>query len=168
MRLTSYTDYALRALMHLALNRDRLVTIQDIADTHGIAKNHLTKVVHHLGVLGIVETVRGRSGGLRLAMEPEDINIGAVVRETESDFFVAECFDRERNTCLYSPACVLQGTLGQATKAFLGVLDSVTLSDMVKPEPTPAGERGKGKGKTGGQPQAVPLQFKPRAAARIK
>lgn len=164
MRLTSYTDYALRALMYLALNRERLVTIQDIADTHGIAKNHLTKVVHHLGLLGIVETVRGRSGGLRLAREPEEINIGAVVRETESDFHIAECFNGERDTCIYSASCVLQGTLGQATLAFLSVLDGVTLADMVKPASGRSGPRAK----TNEAVRAVPLQFKPKAAVRAK
>ncbi|MGV3654445.1 MAG: RrF2 family transcriptional regulator [Noviherbaspirillum sp.] len=164
MRLTSYTDYALRALMYLALNRERLVTIQDIADTHGIAKNHLTKVVHQLGLLGIVETVRGRSGGLRLAREPEEINIGAVVRETESDFHIAECFNSERDTCIYSPSCVMRGTLGQATMAFLSVLDGVTLADMVKPAPGQPGSRAKANEAL----RTVPLQFKPKAAARAK
>ncbi|HEX5286939.1 MAG TPA: Rrf2 family transcriptional regulator, partial [Polaromonas sp.] len=101
MRLTTYTDYALRTLMHLAANRDRLVTIQDIADAHGIAKNHLTKVVHQLGLLGVIETVRGRNGGIHLGAEPAQINIGAVVRSTEPDFFMAECFDKNKNECIY-------------------------------------------------------------------
>lgn len=131
MRLTSYTDYALRALMHLARNRDSLITIQDIADRHGIAKNHLSKVIHHMGVLGFVETVRGRNGGLRLAVEPENLRIGALVRETEPDFFIAECFDQEHDTCAYSGNCRLQQSLQQATGAFLAVLDGVTLADVV-------------------------------------
>lgn len=130
MRLTSYTDYALRTLMYLALNRDRLVTIQDIADAHQVAKNHLTKVVHHLGMLGLVETVRGRNGGLRLGMEPDKINVGDVVRSTESDFFIAECFGQENGGCIYSASCALKGVLGRATAAFLSVLDGVTL-DML-------------------------------------
>jgi Rrf2 family protein len=94
MRLTSFTDYSLRTLLYLAANRDRLVTIQDIADLHVISKNHLMKVVYQLGLAGLVETVRGRNGGLRLGKEPKDINIGALVRATETDFFMAECFDR--------------------------------------------------------------------------
>lgn len=130
MRLTSYTDYALRALMYLAANRDRLVTIQDIADMHGIAKNHLTKIVHQLGLLGIVETVRGRHGGLRLKREPADINIGEVVRNTESDFYMAECFDRENNSCMFSSGCALKGVLGAATAAYLEVLDGATLESL--------------------------------------
>lgn len=132
MRLTTYTDYALRTLMYLSANRDRLVTIQDIADLHGIAKNHLTKVVHQLGILGVVETVRGRNGGLRLARDPAQINIGDVVRNTEPDFNMAECFDRNRNACILSPSCALKGVLGSATAAYLAVLDSVTLEHLVK------------------------------------
>lgn len=138
MRLTSYTDYSLRALMYLAMNRDHLVTIGEIAQTHNIAKNHLTKVVHHLGTLGFVETVRGRSGGLRLAREPAEISIGDVVRHTESDFYMASCFDASAPGCLYSAGCELRGALAQATKAFLDVLDSVTLEQMVKRDPRQA------------------------------
>jgi Rrf2 family nitric oxide-sensitive transcriptional repressor len=135
MRLTAYTDYALRTLMYLAANRDRLVTIQDVADAHAIAKNHLTKVVHQLGQLGVIETIRGRSGGLRLRHEPEDINIGDIVRNTESDFYMASCFDASSEDCVYSASCALKSTLGRATNAFLGVLDEVTLDKLVPREP---------------------------------
>jgi Rrf2 family nitric oxide-sensitive transcriptional repressor len=131
MRLTSYTDYALRSLIFLGLNRDRLVTIQDIADLHGISKNHLMKVVHQLGVTGMVDTVRGRNGGLRLGREPADINIGAVVRNTETDFYMAQCFDPDNVGCAYSASCTLKGVLGAATAAYLKVLDGVTLADML-------------------------------------
>jgi Rrf2 family nitric oxide-sensitive transcriptional repressor len=133
MKLTSYTDYALRTLMYLALNRNRLVTIQDIADAHHIAKNHLTKIVHHLGMLGLVQTVRGRNGGLRLGREPSAINLGEVVRSTESDFFIAECFDPDKPGCIYSASCTLKGVLGRASAAFLGVLDDVTLDTLIGP-----------------------------------
>lgn len=137
MRLTSYTDYALRTLMYLAANRDRLVTIQDIADLHGIAKNHLTKVVHQLGLLGLVDTVRGRNGGLMLGREPGAINIGEVVRSTETDFLMAECFDENNQGCAYSAACRLKNVLGEATAAYLRVLDSVTLENLMqKPQST--------------------------------
>ncbi|TCS34053.1 BadM/Rrf2 family transcriptional regulator [Paucimonas lemoignei] len=132
MRLTSYTDYALRTLMYLATHRDELVTIQHIADLHGIAKNHLTKVVHQLGMLGLVETVRGRNGGLKLGREPADINIGEVVRLTETDFYMAECFDENNKGCAYSASCALKGVLGDATAAYLKVLDSVTLEQMTR------------------------------------
>ncbi|MDQ3058310.1 MAG: Rrf2 family transcriptional regulator [Pseudomonadota bacterium] len=135
MRLTTYTDYALRTLMYLAANRERLVTIQDIADAHDIAKNHLTKVVHQLGILGYVESLRGRNGGLRLGREPEQINIGAVVRSTEPDFYMAECFNPDKNFCMMSTACSLKGVLSSATAAYLQVLDGVTL-DKLMPQTT--------------------------------
>jgi Rrf2 family nitric oxide-sensitive transcriptional repressor len=131
MKLTAYTDYALRTLMYLGANRDRLVTIQDIADLHNIAKNHLTKVVHQLGVLGVVQTVRGRNGGLRLGKDPADINIGDLVRNTETDFYMAECFDRSRNACILTPSCTLKGILNSATNAYLAELDGVTLQDLL-------------------------------------
>jgi len=130
VKLTSYTDYALRTLMYLADSGDRLVTIRDIADAQGIAKNHLTKVVHHLGMLGIVETTRGRNGGLRLGRKAEDINIGDVVRHTEQDFAVAECFEKDNLSCRYSSSCKLKGALARATAAFLGVLDDVNLATL--------------------------------------
>lgn len=134
MRLTAYTDYALRTLIFLAMNRERLATIQDIADTHGIAKNHLTKVVHRLGMLGYIETVRGRNGGLRLGREPADINVGEVVRNTETDFHMAACFEHPKDACVYESACALKSVLGKATAAFLDVLGSVTLEQMVVKE----------------------------------
>lgn len=132
MRLTTYTDYSLRTLMYLAANQDRLVTIQEIADLHQIAKNHLTKVVHQLGLLGLAQTLRGRNGGLKLGKAPADINIGAVVRSTETDFFMAECFDRNKNACILTPSCNLKDVLHTATTAFLEVLDGVTLEDLMR------------------------------------
>lgn len=138
MRLTAYTDYTLRTLIFLALNRDRLVTIQDIADAHRISKNHLMKVVHQLGLSGMVETVRGRSGGLRLNCDPADINVGQVVRNTETDFFMAECFDPANMNCNYSANCALKGVLNQATEAYLDVLDQVTLENLAKGSSKPA------------------------------
>lgn len=132
MRLTDYTDYSLRTLMYLGLNREHLVTIQDIADAYHISKSHLMKVVHQLGVAGLVETVRGRSGGLRLGMEPEDINLGDVVRRTEPDFTMVECFNQAHNNCILAPSCELQGVLRQATAAYLDVLSGVTLADLLR------------------------------------
>ncbi|OWW22035.1 RrF2 family transcriptional regulator [Noviherbaspirillum denitrificans] len=132
MRLTDYTDYSLRTLMYLGTHRDNLVTIQDIADAYGISKSHLMKVVHQLGLAGLVETIRGRSGGLRLGKEPEQINIGDVVRGTEPDFMMVECFSRETNECILSPSCELQDVLRRATKAYLEVLSGVTLADLLR------------------------------------
>jgi Rrf2 family nitric oxide-sensitive transcriptional repressor len=139
MRLTSFTDYTLRSLMYLGMNRDKLVTIQEIADMHDISKNHLTKVVHQLGASGLVETVRGRNGGLRLNREPEDINIGEVVRDSESDFHIAECFESDAGSCAFLRDCKLKRKLSEATEAFLHVLDGMTLADIL---PGPKGKGG--------------------------
>jgi Rrf2 family nitric oxide-sensitive transcriptional repressor len=140
MKLTSYTDYALRTLIYLGMNRGRLVTIQDIADLHAISKNHLMKVVHQLGVTGMVDTVRGRNGGLRLKREPADVNLGEVVRNTETDFDMAECFDPAHQGCAHSASCTLKGVLGAATAAYLKVLDGVTLADMLAGAAPPPGK----------------------------
>ena len=134
MRLTDYTDYALRVLMYLGAHRERLVTIQEVASAHGISKNHLTKVVHRLGVAQLVATVRGRAGGIRLAVDPERLMLGTVVRLTEPDFTLVECFDEARNNCSLSPVCVLKHTLGRATGAFLNELDRVSLSAVLAPQ----------------------------------
>ena len=163
MRLTAYTDYSLRTLIFLAMNRQQLVTVQNIADAHGIAKNHLTKVVHHLGRLGYVETIRGRNGGLRLGREPADINIGEVVRSTETDFFMASCFDQAAAGCMYSAACALKGVLSKATAAFLDVLDAVTLEEMMIKEERKLRTRAGAKAAAGIAP--VTLHFKKRKAA---
>lgn len=127
MRLTDYTDYALRVLMYLGAQTGRLVTVQEIADNHGISKNHLTKVVHRLGQAGLVDTVRGRTGGVRLARDPATISLGEVVRLTEPDFTMVECFDEAKNTCSLSPTCVLKNALGRATGAYLHELDNIML-----------------------------------------
>ena len=163
MRLTAYTDYSLRTLIYLAMNREQLVTIQHIADAHGIAKNHLTKVVHQLGVLGYIDTVRGRNGGLRLGREPADINVGEVVRCTETDFFMASCFDAASAGCMYSAACALKGVLSQATAAFLAVLDGVSLEEMMIKEERKL--RGKAGAKLPDSVKPVALQFKPKRKA---
>jgi len=139
MRLTSFTDYTLRSLMYLGMNRDKLVTIQEIADLHDISKNHLTKVIHQLGASGLVETVRGRHGGLRLNREPEEINIGEVVRDSESDFYIAECFEADPGHCAFLRDCELKRKLSEATEAFLHVLDGMTLADIL---PGPKGKGG--------------------------
>jgi len=141
MRLTSFTDYTLRSLMYLGMNRDKLVTIQEIADLHDISKNHLTKVIHQLGASGLVETVRGRHGGLRLNREPKDINIGEVVRDSESDFYIAECFESDPGHCAFLRDCALKHKLSEATEAFLHVLDGMTLADILPGPKAKTGEK---------------------------
>lgn len=132
MRLTLYTDYSLRVLIYLGVKGNKeLTTIQEIADNYNISKNHLMKVTYDLGQLGLIETIRGRGGGIRLQVDPKDINIGKLVRHTEEDFHIVECFDRENNTCKISLACQLKHVLNEALQAYLKVLDQYTLADFL-------------------------------------
>jgi Rrf2 family nitric oxide-sensitive transcriptional repressor len=133
MRLTVYTDYSLRLLMYLALKDDGLATIEEIAKSYGISKNHLMKVAHQLGVAGYVDTVRGRHGGLRLAKPAKAIGLGEVVRHTEPDMAIVMCFEPVNADCAVLPYCVLRKALGRARNAFIDVLDDYTLADLVKP-----------------------------------
>ena len=132
MRLTAYTDYALRVLIRLALQPDCLTRIADIAKSYGIAENHLMKVVHQLGVAGVIDTVRGRNGGLRLRKPPAAISVGQVVRLMEPDMDIVPCFN-DASACVIEPACLLKGALTEARDAFLAVLDRYTLADIAKP-----------------------------------
>lgn len=134
MRLTVYTDYSLRLLMYLALKDDGLATIAEVAKSYGISKNHLMKVAHELGVAGYVETVRGRSGGLRLARPMASIGLGEVVRHTEPDFALVPCLTPIDGPCAIRPSCVLKRALDKARQAFVGVLDDYTLGDLVQPK----------------------------------
>jgi len=118
--------------MYLGAKKDgELSTIQGISDAYGISKNHLMKITHKLGQLGYVETVRGRGGGVRLAVPPAEIKIGTVVRQTEDDFNIVECFSSTANQCVLSPVCGLRGALNQALMAYLAVLDQYTLADFL-------------------------------------
>ncbi|MEC1178181.1 Rrf2 family transcriptional regulator [Metasolibacillus meyeri] len=133
MRLTVYTDYSLRVLIYLGVRgQEHLTTIQEIADAYQISKNHLMKVTYDLGQHGFIETIRGRGGGIRLAMSPEEINIGAVVRKTEEDFHLVECFNPESNLCKISAECQLKTALNEALKAYLAVLDQYHISDFIQ------------------------------------
>lgn len=132
MRLTIYTDYALRVLMYIAVKPEPLPTIAAIATSYGISKNHLMKVVYQLGVDGYIDTVRGKHGGMRLARRPEDIVLGEVVRRSEPDLTLVPCLDALNSTCIITPACVLRRALHEARAAFLKVLDGYTLADLVK------------------------------------
>lgn len=131
MRLTAYTDYAFKVLMYLAIHRNRLATVQEIACAHQISRSQLTKVVHELGQAGLLDTSRGRGGGIRLGAAPDAIRLGDVARLAESDFTVVECFDDASNQCRLAPACVLKHVLGAATAAYLQELDQMTLGDIV-------------------------------------
>lgn len=131
MRLSAFSDYSLRVLMYLGVQTDRLATIAEIAAAHDISKSHLMKVVHQLGRGGYVETVRGKGGGLRLAQEPNQIVVGEVIRHTESDVPLAECF-AEKSTCRIQGACCLPAILNEALKAMFLVLDGYTLADLLR------------------------------------
>jgi Rrf2 family nitric oxide-sensitive transcriptional repressor len=131
VQITLYSDYALRVLIYLAIEPDRMATIEEIAGSFGISKAHLTKVVHELGACGYLATLRGRSGGIRLARRPEDITVGAVLRATEESMNLVECFDAAANRCVITPSCGLRAVLGEALAAFLAVLDRHTLADLV-------------------------------------
>jgi len=133
MRLTLYTDYSLRVLLYIGIKETKtLSTVQEVSDAYGISRNHLTKVVHELGKLGLIETVRGRGGGFRLNMAPKDINIGDVVRKMEDDFHLVECFNCATNKCVITPVCKLKDVLHEALAAYFKVLDSYTLADFVE------------------------------------
>ncbi|WP_417317186.1 RrF2 family transcriptional regulator [Emcibacter sp.] len=131
MRLTYHTDYALRLLMLLAVEPDKLHTIEEIAKRYDISKNHMMKVSHTLVEAGFVHPVRGRNGGLRLAMPMDKINLGQVIRATEDNFNLVECFDSEKNKCLISKNCGLKNPLQKALISFLNTLDQYSLKDLV-------------------------------------
>ncbi|MCU0974276.1 MAG: Rrf2 family transcriptional regulator [Burkholderiales bacterium] len=130
MRLTDYTDYTLRVLIYCASNPSRRVTISEIADAYSISRNHLTKIVHELGRQGVLETSRGRGGGLRLLRAPSQITVGEIVRAAETDFALVECFDRRTNRCRLTPHCRLRRALKRALDAYLAELDGVTIEDI--------------------------------------
>lgn len=133
MRLTLMTDYALRVLMYAARQPDRLCTIAEVAEAHGISEAHLMKVTHRLALGGWLETVRGKGGGLRLAQAPESINLGAVVRDIEPDFALVECYSAD-SRCALTGRCGLAGVLDEALSAFLRSLDERTLADVLPRE----------------------------------
>lgn len=131
MRLTDYTDYSLRVLIYVAVHPDEPITIQQISDAFDIPKNHLVKIVQNLGHRGYLLTMRGRSGGIRLGRPAIEINLREVVCATEPDFGMVECF-RDGNRCVITRACGLRGILHQALQAYLDVLGSYTLQDLVE------------------------------------
>ncbi len=143
MRLTHWTDYSLRVLMYCAActQREKPATISEIAGAHGISRSHLTKIVMTLSGLGLLETTRGRGGGLRLLKPAHLIVLGEVIRQTETDFTLVECFSDEHNSCRLDGYCRLKGTLQKAMDRYLAELDGVTLADLLEPMPPGAGVR---------------------------
>lgn len=132
MRLTMYTDYSLRVLLYLALLPEgKKATIQEIATNYQISKNHLMKVIHQLGKLGYIKTIRGHGGGIVLNQRPEALVIGEIVRKTEDDFYCVECFNQKDNRCIITPSCKLRNIMYEATQSFLAVLDQYTIADLL-------------------------------------
>ncbi|MGO2340791.1 MAG: Rrf2 family transcriptional regulator [Psychrobacter sp.] len=159
MRLTNYSDYALRSLIYLAVKPEphTLANISDIANSYDISKSHLTKVIHQLGQLGYIESARGKNGGIRLARAPNDINLGALIKQIEPDFDLVECFAVpvsknkgsqskdlpmtfiEEQTdksigCVITPVCQLKSVFSEALTAFIKVLERYTLADIINNE----------------------------------
>ena len=132
MRLTLHTDYALRMLIYISLREGGLSTIREISDAYDISRNHLMKVAHKLQKLGYLETVRGRSGGLALALPGENVRLGGLVHDLEPDMALAECLGPD-NRCVITPDCALRDALRKARQAFLAALDEYTLADLATP-----------------------------------
>ncbi len=130
MHLSTFTDYTLRVLMYLAIAKDRLATISELAAAYGVSQNHLMKVVHQLSKSGIVESVRGKGGGIKLARQPDQIRLGSVIRASEGDAPIVECFSAERNGCRIAPVCRLNRILAQAFDSLFEALDAYTLADL--------------------------------------
>lgn len=130
MRLTHFSDYALRVLMYAAMRGENLITIEETAGLYGISRAHLMKVANQLTRAGYLKAIRGRSGGLALAKRPDSIRLGDVLRATEPDFALVECFTAD-NRCLITPRCRLRGALHEALAAFVGTLGGYTLADLI-------------------------------------
>ena len=130
MHLTQFSDYSLRLVLYLACHPDRVVSVEEVSRAYMISRHHLVKVVQSLTELGVVESQRGRGGGMRLAKSPSEINVGWLIRRTEPHLDLVECFDLARNTCPIAPACGLKGALQRAQQAFLKVLDGYNLDDF--------------------------------------
>ncbi|WBY03820.1 Rrf2 family transcriptional regulator [Ramlibacter tataouinensis] len=134
MRLARMTDYAIRLLMYVAQQPDRLCTIAEVAGAYGISETHLMKITHQLALAGWLGTTRGKGGGIRLARPPGQIPLGGVVRTMEPDFFIVECFSTG-NTCSLTGSCELTGVMDGALRQFMEHLDSHTLADILPPAP---------------------------------
>jgi len=135
MQLKKYTDYALRVLIFTGTKPDgELSSIKEISEVFNISSHHLGKIVFELNKMELIETIRGRNGGIRLAKPPEEINVGLLVRRLESDLNLLECFDQGTNHCVISPACTLKHALNKALHAFFSVLDEYTIKDLIRNE----------------------------------
>ena len=131
MHLTQFSDYGLRLVIYLGCHPQRAVAVDEVSRAFGISRHHLVRVVQTLTAVGVVETQRGRGGGMKLAKAPSEINVGWLVKRTEPHFNIVECFDSVSNTCPIAPACTLKHALFRAQKAFLEVLDEYNLEQLL-------------------------------------
>jgi Rrf2 family nitric oxide-sensitive transcriptional repressor len=132
MELTQYTDYSLRVLIYLGELKDRKATIREIAEYYKISANHLMKIIPYLVHKGYIRSVRGKGGGILLAKAPESIKIGEVVRETEKNMELVECFKPGKGSCALLPDCSLKSALHEAMEHFLNSLDQYTLAALLE------------------------------------
>ncbi len=132
MRLTAFTNFALRTLMYAAMHEDRLCRSHEIAQVFGISHTHLNKCIYQLGKWGYLENIRGRSGGFRLAKPASVITVGEVIRKTEDTLELVECFNPDTNTCPLMQMCRLSKTFKRAMTRFMDELDSITIADVVE------------------------------------
>lgn len=132
MHLTAFTDYSLRVLLYLGNQpTTKLSSIKEIASLYNLSSHHLSKIVFELGKLGLIETIRGRNGGIKLAKKANEINIGWVIQQTEDNLELVECFNKKNNACILTAACRLKHVFNEALEAYLKVLSSYTLEDLL-------------------------------------
>ena len=129
MQLTQFSDYALRTLIYIA-TKDDVCTITEIAESYQISRHHLVKIVHKLGQLGYLNTIRGKNGGIELSQPPEKINLGELLKKTEPNFRLVECIDNPKGTCCIIPVCKLKKILEQAKESFIANLSEYSLADI--------------------------------------
>lgn len=130
MELSRYTDYSLRMLIYGGLHSDKIFTVSEVAERFDISEHHLTKVAYRLGTMDLLETRRGRNGGYRLIVDPGSVNLGEVIRTTES-FALVECLGEQGGNCVIDGACILKGIIREATEEFLKTFDKYTLADLL-------------------------------------
>lgn len=132
MQLTIFTDYGLRSLMYLAAQPDKLCSVREIAEHYGISRNHLVKVIHRLVQLGYIISSKGKGGGIRLAVKPQTMRLGDLVKQLEPHMSLVECFSAATNTCKIVSNCQLKHYLHEASVSFVETLNRYTLADTVK------------------------------------
>lgn len=140
MQLTQFTDYSLRVLLYLALKQDR-ATVKEIAANFNVSQNHLVKVVHRLGILGLIESTKGKSGGIRLAVSPKSVRIGEAIKKFEPHLELVECFNARTNTCPIRGVCSLENALKSASSIFIEHLNQFTIEDFLHTKTVSARKR---------------------------